>query len=53
MDQIVQKVLDQTGFQGTSGSTGKPCRYGSSCSRTGCRFKHAGRTGGNCHHNFL
>jgi hypothetical protein len=49
MDQVVQKVLDQTGFQGTGGSASKPCRYGSSCSRPGCRFKHPGRIGGNCY----
>jgi hypothetical protein len=49
MDHVVQKVLDQTGFQGIGGSTSKPCRYGSSCSRPGCRFKHPGRIGGNCY----
>ncbi|XP_023706705.1 PAN2-PAN3 deadenylation complex catalytic subunit PAN2 isoform X2 [Cryptotermes secundus] len=47
MDQVVQKVLDQTGFQGAGGSTSKPCRYASSCSRPGCRFKHPGRIGEN------
>ncbi|PSN30631.1 hypothetical protein C0J52_22424 [Blattella germanica] len=49
MDLVVQKVLDQGGVSvsgagtGGGGSTAKPCRYGTSCSRTGCRFKHAGR----------
>ncbi|XP_066994616.1 PAN2-PAN3 deadenylation complex catalytic subunit PAN2 [Anabrus simplex] len=42
MDSVVQNILDKTGMQN---SATKPCRYGANCSRPGCRFKHAGRTG--------
>ncbi|XP_033221398.1 PAN2-PAN3 deadenylation complex catalytic subunit PAN2 isoform X2 [Belonocnema kinseyi] len=47
MDIVVHKVLN--GKEGISPASSpipsilKPCRYGSNCSRAGCRFRHAGR----------
>ncbi|KAJ8867342.1 hypothetical protein PR048_031143 [Dryococelus australis] len=41
MDLVVQKVLEKSA---NTGSRGKPCRYGSSCSRHGCRFSHGRNT---------
>lgn len=51
MDVLVQKAQQAsapTAEQATSGagSSAKPCRYGDKCMRPGCRFKHAGRPGG-------
>lgn len=49
MDAVVKKV-----FQGSGDmrNVGKVCRYGHSCTRSGCRFKHPQQGIGNVN-NFL
>ncbi|XP_014242212.1 PAN2-PAN3 deadenylation complex catalytic subunit PAN2 isoform X2 [Cimex lectularius] len=47
MDAVVMKVLQGSGDMRTTivnTSSGKQCRYGSSCTRIGCRFKHPQQT---------
>ncbi|XP_054287462.1 PAN2-PAN3 deadenylation complex catalytic subunit PAN2 isoform X2 [Macrosteles quadrilineatus] len=41
MDILVKNAVDVGGSP-----AGKPCRYGTACTRPGCRFKHPDRTGG-------
>lgn len=45
MDKVVQKAvkLDETrsATPTSAVSSSKPCRYGDSCSRPGCRFRHS------------
>ena len=50
MDIVVHKVVkgkeDTSPASSPTLSVVKPCRYGTSCSRVGCRFRHAGRASG-------
>ncbi|XP_075237003.1 PAN2-PAN3 deadenylation complex catalytic subunit PAN2 isoform X2 [Lycorma delicatula] len=48
MDWLVKKALEMSSADGTPATrhspiTSKPCRYGTSCTRPGCRFKHPGQ----------
>ncbi|XP_043674090.1 PAN2-PAN3 deadenylation complex catalytic subunit PAN2 isoform X2 [Vespula pensylvanica] len=49
MDIVVRKVLSGKEASPSSSPvpiTVKPCRYGSNCTRLGCRFRHIGRDSG-------